>query len=44
MSILNQFKKLFWPTATESNYQIKRVSGIVVLLVALYLTIKIIGG
>jgi hypothetical protein len=44
MKILTQFKNLFWPDKWEKNYAIKRVAGVVVLLVALYLIIKIIGG
>lgn len=44
MKILNQFKNLFWPAKWESHYQIKRAAGVLVLLVALYFIIKIIGG
>ena len=44
MKILTQFKNLFWPPKWEKNYAIKRVAGVLVILVVLYFVFKIIGG
>ena len=44
MKALETIRNLFWPPATESKYQVKRVAGVVVLLAVLCFAIKIVGG